>query len=199
MPGSIFSIAEKICPILSAIKSKKLTLLPAVKDAKGVDLLLIFYDESTDFNNIHIAADEVKDRQSIDRAGEKVAENGIFNRLLVRRGMARQQLHIMAYHIMLSWLVEIPYNVAGNAMACVELNHLIEILASEAVVALRSKAAAVLLDVNKGLGKVIQHANKGDGVLPYEVDCESRRRCCVLGFVCCSNFLFINNKRIINS
>ena len=71
--------------------------------------------------------------------------------------------------------VTLPYNIPGNAMACVELNHLIEILAVlpsslESVVALRSKATAVLLDINKGLGKVMQHAAKGDGVLPYEVD-----------------------------
>lgn len=75
--------------------------------------------------------------------------------------------------------VTLPYNIPGNAMAIVELNHLLEILgalpSTDDVLSLTAKAKSVLDGLNAGINREMKHAAAMGGVLPYEVDGGSGR------------------------
>eukprot|EP01036_Dinobryon_divergens_P024671 gene24671-33142_t len=72
----------------------------------------------------------------------------------------------------------LPYNIPGNAMACVELGHVQEMLRrlvssdskSRRIESLLSSAASLQSTICNSLTSLVAAAEKDTGVLPYEVD-----------------------------
>jgi meiotically up-regulated gene 157 (Mug157) protein len=116
--------------------------------------------------------------------------------------------------------VTLPYNVPGNAMACVELRHLQSILgalvsanpANTAATSLMLKTESTQSTLCAALGDVLNEAaNKDDFILPYEVDggrgkyfiddanVPSLLSLPVLGFLSASNDIYYRTRQFVLS